>query len=189
MKYKLILLSIILITGIKSFAQDSKISLQLNYPIPIGENFIETSYEGIFDIGANIQLINLNNIDYGISFNGGILKGLKGFNNINVTSYIIQPKLYVALEAFDKIHPFFGIGYSTMIFHYIYQFNGLEIKNSSTDGGLNFNFGIEYDITQKIYAQGGFDFIKIDVDHNIPKTKFNTDIKILKVGLGYRWAS
>jgi hypothetical protein len=69
MKQKL-LLTLLLIFSIKSFSQDSKFSFELNYPIPIDNNFIGKNYNGIIDVGVDYRIANLNPVNIGISING-----------------------------------------------------------------------------------------------------------------------
>ena len=192
MKQK-ILLMLLLIFSIKSFSQDSKLSLELNYPIPIGNNFVGENYSGIIDIGTNYRLVDLNPINIGISLNGGVLVNNSNennrFQNFKVTSYLIQPRIFgeLDLESIDKFHPTFGLGYSIMLFETSGTINGFDISDTSdTQSGLNFNFGLAYDITEKLFVQAQYDFIKLGVDNNVPNTKFNTNVNVVKIGLGLR---
>ena len=112
------LLTLLLIFSIKSFSQDSKFSLELNYPIPIDNNFVGENYNGIIDIGADYRFANLNPVNIGISLNGGVLVNNSnqnnGFQNFKVTSYVIQPRIFgeLDLESMDKFHPTVGLGYT-----------------------------------------------------------------------------
>ncbi|WP_299602534.1 hypothetical protein [uncultured Aquimarina sp.] len=60
-------------------------------------------------------------------------------------------------------------------------------ETPSTEGGLNLNLGIAYDITKKIFAQVQYDFSSISAPNDIPDTSFNTQIQLLKIGVGYRF--
>ncbi len=78
------------------------------------------------------------------------------------------------LKSIIKFHPSVDIGYTIMLF----DISGTNISDSSnTQHGFNLNFGIAYDIFKNIFAQ---------VQDNVPDIKFNTNINILKIGLGYR---
>ena len=187
------LLTLLLIFSIKSFSQDSKFSLELNYPIPIDNNFVGENYNGIIDIGADYRIANLNPVNIGISLNGGVLVNNSnqnnGFQNFKVTSYVIQPRIFgeLHLESIDKFHPTVGLGYTIMVFNASGTNNGFDVSDSSdTQSGFNFNFGLAYDITEKLFVQAQYDFVKIGVDNDVPDIKFNTNVNILKIGLGYR---
>jgi opacity protein-like surface antigen len=187
------LLTLLLIFSIKSFSQDSKFSLELNYPIPIDNNFVGENYNGIIDIGADYRSANLNPVNIGISLNGGVLVNNSnqnnGFQNFKVTSYVIQPRIFgeLDLESMDKFHPTVGLGYTIMVFNASGTNNGFDVSDASdTQSGFNFNFGLAYDITEKLFVQAQYDFIKLGVDSDVPDIKFNTNVNILKIGLGYR---
>ncbi len=191
MKQKL-LLTLLLIFSIKSFSQDSKFSLELNFPIPVDNNFVGGNYNGIIDIGVDYRIANLNPVNIGISLNGGVLVNNlnqnNGFQHFKVTSYVIQPRLFgeLNLESIDKFHPSVGLGYTIMVFNVSGINYGVDVSDeSNTKSGFNFNFGLTYDITEKLFAQVQYDFIKLGVDNDIPDTKFNTNVNILKIGLGY----
>jgi len=186
-------LTLLLIFSIKLFSQDSKFSLELNYPIPIDNNFIGENYNGIIDIGADYRIANLNPVNLGISLNSGVLVNNSnqnnGFQNFKVTSYVIQPRIFgeLDLESIDKLHPSVGLGYTIMVFDASGTNNGFDVSDASdTQSGFNFNFGLAYDVTEKLFVQAQYDFVKLGVDNDVPDTKFNTNVNILKIGLGYR---
>lgn len=192
MKQKL-LLTLLLIFSIKSFSQDSKFSFELNYPIPIDNNFIGKNYNGIIDVGVDYRIANLNPVNIGISLNGGILTNNsnqnKAFQNFKVTSYVIQPRIFgeLDLESIDKFHPSVGLGYTIMVFDASGINNGLDVSDANdTQSGFNFNFGLAYGITEKLFVQVQYDFIKLEVDNDASDIKFNTNVNLLKIGLGYR---
>ena len=187
MKQKLFL-GILLIFAIKSFSQDSKYSLELNFPIPIDDNFIGRNYSGILDIGAKVRFTNLKTINVGVSLNGGMLTNNSN-QSVKVKSYIIQPRVFgeLAIKSISKLHPSIGLGYAIMTFNALGLNNGsdiLEVKD--TQSGVNFNFGLSYDVTEKLFTQAQFDFIKLVVNNEVPDIKFNRNVNILKIGLGYR---
>lgn len=192
MKQKL-LLALLLIFSIKSFSQDSEFSIEANFPIPIGDNFLGQNYGGIIDIGAKYKFTELKMVSIGASINGGFLKNSKAHpNNMsNVNVYTIQPRIFTELniQSLSKLHPQIGLGYSFLIFKVKSNQIDSEFLESSldfTDDGINLNFGILYDITDKLFLQAQYDFIKIGVDSDIPNIKYNTNINILKFGLGLR---
>ncbi|MFT6844683.1 MAG: opacity protein-like surface antigen [Flavobacteriales bacterium] len=187
------LLTLLLIFSIKSFSQDSKFSLELNYPITIDNNFVGENYNGIIDIGADYRIANLNPVNIGISLNGGVLVNNSnqnnGFLNFKVTSYVIQPRIFgeLDLKSIDKFHPTVGLGYTIMVFNASGTNNGFDVSDASgTQSGFNFNFGLAYDITEKLFVQAQYDFVKLGVDNDVLDIKFNTNVNILKIGLGYR---
>ncbi len=191
---KSLLFALILFLTIKSFSQDSKFSIELNYPIPIDNNFIGEDFFGIIDLGLDYRFINLNPVNIGISFNGGVLVNNSnqnsGLQDFKVTSYMFQPRLFGELdfESLNKLHPSVGIGYTIMIFDASGSNNGFDVSDKTdTQSGFNFNLGLKYDVTERLFAQIQYDFVKLGVDNDIPNIKFNTNVNILKIGLGYRF--
>ena len=192
MKQKL-LLALLFILSIKSFSQDSKLSVEMHYPIPIDQNFIGKNYNGIIDIGAKYRFSEIKNINIGASINGGIL--VNNTNDVNrnldfkVKSYLIQPKIFAELKikSISKLHPFVGFGYVFMVFDASGTINEFDVSGSNeTESGINANFGVAYDITTKIFIDIQYDYVRLNVDKEIPNTTFNTNVNLLKVGLGFR---
>ncbi|WP_166963862.1 outer membrane beta-barrel protein [Yeosuana marina] len=192
MRQKL-LLTLLLIFTIKSFSQDSKFSLDLSYPIPIDKNFVGENYDGIIDLGAKFKFAELNPLNLGASLTSGVLVNDSPPNNefqdFKITAYLIQPRIFSELdiESIKSFHPSIGIGYTFIIFDAKGTQNGFDISGGSqTQSGLNINFGIAYDINDKLFAQIQYDFVKISLESEIPDIKYNTNVNILKIGLGYR---
>ncbi|WP_037349058.1 outer membrane beta-barrel protein [Sediminibacter sp. Hel_I_10] len=193
MKQKL-LLALLLIFSMKSFSQDSKFSLELNYPIPIDENFIGKNFNGIIDAGLKYRFVNLEVISIGAAFNAGMYKNTKGdrVQPFDVTTYIFSPKIYAEfnMKSITKLHPSLGLGYSVINSKAdVYRFNNqnnFSVSSSEKENGVNLNLGVAHDITNKLFAQVQYDFIKISVDNEVPDIKYNSNINILKIGLGYR---
>jgi len=170
------------------FSQNSKISVELNHPIPFDNNFIADNYTGVIDIGVKYRFINSKVLNAGIAFNLGYLyfDNTKNFyQNYKVNNYVLQPKIFGELNI-KKIKPFFGIGYTTMIFDYNGSNNGFELnKEIETQSGIDLNLGIKYLILKKAFVQLQYDYIILDVGNEIPRVKYNTDVNLLKIGVGY----
>ncbi|NAS32836.1 outer membrane beta-barrel protein [Flavobacteriaceae bacterium R38] len=187
-------LALLLIFTVKSFSQDSKLSLELNYPIPVDNNFLGENYTGVIDFGVKFRFVDLNPVNLGVALNGGILVDNDNlsneFVNSNITIYTVQPKLFAELdlEALKRFHPTIGLGYSFLIFDGLASISDFGLfELNDTRNGFNFNLGVAYDITDRLFAQVQYDFIRLDVDDDVPDTKFNTNINILKIGIGYRF--
>ncbi len=181
-------LGILLFFAIKSFSQNSKYSLELNFPIPVDNNFIGNNYSGIIDLGARVRFSNLNVINIGASLNGSVLTN-NSTQSVRVTSYIIQPRIFVelAVKSISKLHPSIGLGYAIMTFNALGSSNGSNfLKVNNTQSGVNFNFGLSYDIAKRFFVQGQFNFIKLGVNNEVSDIKFNRNVNILKIGIGYQ---
>ena len=191
MKQKLLLM--ILIFSINSFSQNSKFSIEANYPLPIDANFIGKNYDGIIDFGAKYRFAEFKNVTIGAGLNGGVLVfKLNSFgSNIKTktTDYIIQPKVFaeLKLDAVPKLHPFVALGYTTMLFVAKGTNSGVDVTGANeTMSGFNTNFGMTIDINKKVFMGLQYDFVKLKIDSQVPQTTFNTNVNLLKIGLGLR---
>ena len=186
--------------AIKSFTQNYKFSAELNFPYPFDNNFIADNYDGIIDIGAKYRFINSKKMALGISINGSYFKSnsdlSRFYGDLKIKSYLVQPKIFAELNL-NKFHPFLGIGYASMIFsssvsdERIAELrgnggfrDGFSVNN--TQSGIDLNAGLQYDITHRIFLQLQFDYIILSREEPIINSKYNTNVNLLKFGLGYR---
>ena len=188
MKIKLSILLIFL--SFYLFCQNSKLSVEINYPIPFDNNFIADNYKSIIDVGAKYRFINSRVINIGISFNAGILyfENTKSYiQDYKVTNYMLQPKIFGEFNL-KKLKPFLGLGYTSMIFDYNGNNNEFEINGKSdTQSGIDFNVGFKYNVLKNVFVQVQYDYIILDVGEEIPRTKYNTNVNIFKIGMGYNF--
>lgn len=191
MKQKLVL-AFVLIFTIKSFAQDSKFSIEASYPIPSDNNFIGENYTGLVDVGINYRFLEFASVNIGASIHMGILKNTKSsIPDIDIVAHIIQPVLFAELdlETMDKFHPALGLGYAFIIFDASGTLMGEEIHHideTLTTDGLHINLGALYEISDKWYVKAQYNFIKARPEGEALDIKYNKNINILKIGLGYR---
>lgn len=187
---KLKILIVTLFITINSFSQNSKLSLELNYPIPFDNNFIADNYKSIIDVGAKYRFINSKVINMGVALNAGVLYFKNNQNYLQdykVTNYMIQPKIFGEFNI-QKFKPFFGIGYTSMIFDYSGSNNGYDISGENdTQSGIDFNVGIKYLVLNNVFVQIQYDYIILDVGDEIPRTKYNTNVNLFKIGVGYNF--
>lgn len=186
MKRFLILLFLILST--KAVSQVSKFSIEANFPIPVGNNFLNENFDGVVDLGLKYRFINAKIINIGTSINGGLLQNDTNQNQgINSTAFIIQPKVFAELNLFlTKFRPFIELGYSFLIFNVDVATGLNNFTDSNTEGGFNANFGLAFDIFKKFFLQIQYDFIRLNADNNFANTSFNRSLGIIKLGLGFR---
>lgn len=174
-----------------SFSQDSKFNLDVNYPTPIDDNFVGINFKGVIDLGFKYHFSTNKVVNLGISVNGGLFKRPKSDRlQPNETSMIaIQPRIFTQfkINKLQKLHPSIGLGYALMNFN-IRDFDGFnsQINASENEGGININLSLVLDVSEKLYAQIQYDFIKTKPDAGIPDIKYNTKINIIKIGLGWR---
>ncbi|NDP27838.1 MAG: hypothetical protein GZ087_10495 [Flavobacterium sp.] len=92
------LLLLLLSVSLSSFSQNSKFSLELNYPLPIDNNFIGENYTGIIDLGGKYRIISKDIMNFGFSFNTSLLtfdnSKINTPQNYKIYAYPIQPKIF-----------------------------------------------------------------------------------------------
>ncbi len=193
---KKLLLCLLLIFSLNSFSQESNFSLELNYPITVDQNFIGKGYNGLVDLGLKYRFLDFDYINLGASANGGLFKTARNgmLNQRDYTAFIIQPRVFVELDSenISKFHPGVGLGYSVVILnaHIVAgdrPGETYETTASYSKGGFNLNLGMAYDMTKRFFVQVQYDFIKLGADDRVLNIKYNTNINILKIGLGYRF--
>jgi opacity protein-like surface antigen len=181
---------------IKSFSQDSKFSIDANHPIAIGNNFLGQNYNGLVDLGAKYKFSDNKIVDIGASINFGFFQNTKsGATALNqlfdVKVFPIQARIFAEfnIQNLKKLHPQIGLGYSIIIYDAVWRENtnaDLPADIDDNENGFNYNIGLSYDLTNKLFLQAQYDFIKIGVEDGIPDKSYNTNINILKFGIGYR---
>jgi hypothetical protein len=187
-----LLFTLLLIFTINTFSQNSKFSIEANYPITIDNNFLGEDSYGIVDLGLKYRFAEFNPVQIGVSLNGGLLIDNSNQNNLPqdflVTTYIIQPKIFAELniESIKKLHPFLGLGYTFINLQLSGSNNGMDVSGESDNlSGFGLNLGASYDITNKFFIQVQYDFTKLSVD-DVPNIKYNTNVNLLKLGIGLK---
>lgn len=189
MKQQLLILFLLLFT-INLFSQNSKFSIELNYPEPFGKTGIGENFNGVIDFGAKARIFNFKNFNILSSLSGTLLKRkpVQGIQINKGNFYLLQPRIIseLNLENFKKFHLLLGIGYTFTFFELSSTFNGFNEIRSERNNGININLGVNYDIFENLFINLQYDFIKIGVEENVPNTKYNTNINLIKFGIGYR---
>ncbi len=187
-----IYVTVIFLIAMKSYSQNSKFSIDFNYPILMDNYFIGENYNGIIDIGLDYTFESANTMNLGLSFNTSILQNNANKNignQFKVTSYVFQPKLMLVGNSvlLGGFSPSVGIGYSFFLFDITGSSNGFSDAAGDTQSGFNLNLGLAYDLSDKFFTQVQYDFFKTSVSDGVPKIKYNTNINLLKIGLGYNF--
>lgn len=190
---KKIFLLLLLSLSLSSFSQVSKLCLEVNYPLPFDSNFIGENYTGIIDLGGKYRVLSKDILNLGISINTGLLtfdnSKINSPQNYKIYAYPVQPKIFCEfnIKSIDKLHPYTSLGYSFIIFKATGTNNDYDISSlNDTQSGINLNFGLAFDITKNFFINGQYDFIKLKKENGIPNSTYNTNINILKFGVGFR---
>ena len=188
---RILVLTVILFLSLKSIAQDSNFSMELNYPMTLDSYFIGENYNGIIDLGLDYVFESSNTVNFGLSFNASILQNNANKNlgnSFKVTSYVLQPRVVAVGNSalLGGFSPSAGLGYSFFVFDITGSSNGFTDAAGDTQSGLNLNLGLAYDLSERFFAQMQYDFMRTSVADGVPNIKYNTNVNLLKIGIGYR---
>ncbi len=171
-------------------AQDSKISVTLSYPIPVGDNFA-SSYTGIVDLGLQARLIEAGPLAIGVSANADYSRNSvdSGSTTFKEAAFLIQPRVFgeLNLDAIAKFKPFIGLGYTFAIITADPPGGAFPDKKNKY-GGINFNLGAAYNITEMFFVLAQFDGVKLSRD--VPQQEvadFYSKISHIELGVGVRF--
>lgn len=173
------------------FSQDKKWSLEVNYPIPVDNNFVGHNFLGIFDIGAKYRILDTELLNFGAGLNAGIMKfqNKEEFEHYLLFNYYFQPKIFAELdiEHLPEFRPFAYAGYSLMIF----RADGTNYTNdlyytSETLRGYSFGLGLVYDIAQNLFIQLQYDFTRLTGENINSASPYRLRVSLLKAGVGIR---
>ncbi|MFT4832953.1 MAG: opacity protein-like surface antigen [Psychroserpens sp.] len=183
-----------LFLSVKAMAQDRNWSLEASYPVNITSSSNSFNIDGVIDFGVKYRFADFKILRLGLGVNGGFYRE-KGetdrFTNfeVDLKNYFIQPKLFVDLKipAIPKLHPSLGVGYSVLVYDDTLTDSGTKLTANGSDGGPNINAGLSYDLTNRWFVQGQYDFISIGYKNENDGSRFHDEIGIIKVGLGFRF--
>ena len=196
---KLIIVGLVLFNSIWSYSQNNEsISLELRYPLPLGNNFInKAGYVGLFDIGADYNLIKANKFSFGVLLNSSFLR----FNELEVNLFIISPKIKAEYEiSLNKLSiiPQIGIGYSNWRFQapditYTDEHGVHTIKSRLNYNGLTAKGAtkilINNDKNLKWYFNLAYEFTRLERPENlISNFSYNQNIQLFYPGIGLIWS-
>jgi len=200
---KILIVLFILIPASTLFSQINReeIGIDVRYPIPIGDNFLNNNsrggYLGLVDIGIDYNLIKINNFGIGVLINSSVLR----FSKNDVTLIILSPKIKVDYKInINRISiiPNIAIGYSNWQFRSSAKTfaveNGIPVQIDQTAEFLN---GITFKGATKImlnsnrqlnwYFQFAYEFTKLEKPHNAVDSQYNRNMHILYPGVGVVW--
>jgi len=191
---KKIISCLLLFSALQTFSQE-KASIELNFPIPTGDNFM-SDYEGVLDIGFKYRFADKQDFAFGVSLNANYLTYTMDYPDIRfkTKNYNFQPRVFaeLKLKGAPRFHPALGLGYTFMQFSSkgsaMTPEDPVSIDQSESLSGLNYNISFSFDFTKKFYGQAQYDGIKIgSTPEGVPDTKYNTTAAFIKLGVGYRF--
>lgn len=175
--------------SMQAIAQDKKWSVEANYPISVGDE-IGNDPDGIIDVGIKYRFLDFNIVKLGVGVNAGFSKKNISYNtstqfDFDETNLIIQPKVFAefTIPAIKKLHPSIGLGYSIVKYKQDGIFSGTNDTYKDSNGGINLNLGLSYDISSKFFVQVQYDYI----GGEFTQVNMKQDVGLLKLGVGFRF--
>ncbi|CAM4158092.1 outer membrane beta-barrel protein [Zobellia roscoffensis] len=183
--------------SVSVFAQDQKWSVEASYPISVGDE-IGNDAPGIIDVGVRYRFLDFNIVKIGAGINAGVFKKNISdefepvFTDFDETNWLIQPKVFAefTIPGIQKLHPSVGLGYTYIESKFegeSYAFGSFE--NTVSYGGLNLNLGVSYDITNRLFVQAQYDFVRYRDERNSEGQEYTAEYNLgyLKFGAGFRF--
>lgn|GEM_PF-505785 len=175
-----------------STGQNRKWSVEGNFPYTFGDNFVDEGYNGVADLGLKYRIREYRRFDLGASLNMGAFTSaasLDGSNGINGNAILFQPRAFASyiIDSVPGLHPMVGLGYSLFMFNVNDEnFNNANFQQNRSDDGLNLNVAIAYDLTDALFVQVQYDYIRLSARNSIDSS-YNKNVNIIKLGFGYRF--
>lgn len=203
---KIIFASFLVFASFIVHAQDQKWSVEANYPLVANSN-LQNDFNGVVDLGIKYRFANLGPVILGAGFNAAYLKNFDNFtygsasgqdlvSDYKAKQFLLQPKIFAELPipGLSALRPQIGIGYSFSIVD-IYYDDGDQffVDNTNTEGGLNLNVGLSYDISKRFFVQVQYDYLTIkfkgesEINGQTSSYDFNEKTGFLKAGVGFRF--
>lgn len=201
MKLKLLLIPAVLFS-INSIAQDLnyKWSVEANYPISVGDG-LGNDNPGIVDLGLKYRFVDLNIVALGVGVNAGVFHdNIKSYtengSDFDETNLFIHPKVFAEfnIPGLNELRPSIGLGYTIVRSKFDGTLGNFAdspeeaiISATNSDGGLNLNLGLSYDISKRFYIQAQYDYIRLNQRFDDSQRNRNLDLGLLKFGFGFRF--
>ena len=189
-----------------SFAQDQKWSIEANYPLTFKTAPAIGEINGVLDLGAKYRFLNVGIFKLGTGINISYFREYDNFTygsqsgdaffDYKKNVVILQPKVFGEMEipGFTRLKPQIGLGYS-ILFNNTYSNDNNVIYDFPTesDGGLNLNLGVSYDLTKRFYVQIQWDYLWMhykgttDLSGQSYPYSIRENLSIFKAGIGFRF--
>jgi hypothetical protein len=171
------------------FISSQDLSFELRYPIPFGDNFLNSDilgrsgYNGILDIGAAYKIMDVSGFGFGISYNTSLFS----LPITDVTIWTIMPKAFIEYEfKMQKISilPGIGVGYS----HWIYK---IPDSAGETDNGFSMKVSAKalFNNDKKVnfFILAAYEFTRFGKSDDELDYSFNRNVHVFYPGVGITW--
>ena len=171
-----------------SIAQDKKWSLEVHYPVSVGDEF-GASNQGLIGAGLKYRFTTIGKFNIGASldatwFSTTTTNDSDPIQELDFRDFFIQPRIFSELPVTpnNRLNLFGGLGWTWYRSVGETLFNDLgEIEGEDWNNGLNLNLGFSYNLSSSWFVQAQYDLIFSSGD-SPSKT-----IGLIKIGGGFRF--
>lgn len=189
---KKITLLFVLCFNLVSHSQINRWSVEANYPMIIDNNFVGQNFNGIIDLGVDYYFHEALKYRLSASFHNGLLKDRTEIIDLNTDFnyllWFVQPRIKIDLifGKMPNIHPYIGVGYCWMMAFTNGNTSTFFPQGSTNRSGFNAIVGLTFDINDKLYANGGYDFVRLSQLGN-QNNAYLQNVNRLMIGVGYKF--
>ena len=170
-------------------AQQKNWSLELSYPISVGEDF-GSSNEGRVAAGLKYRFAQIGKFRVGASldaswFSTKLIEDSNPVQEQTFRDFFLQPRFFAELPiaANNKLKLYGALGWTfsrtlsgVVFFNEEGQAEGIDWRN-----GPNLNLGVSYDLSSHFFLHGQYDLIFLNGEG------LNSSAGLLKLGAGFRF--
>ena len=167
------------------FAQDSNWTVDVGYPLNVGNNFFAKHNKGVLQLGLSHKVLELKNIDVAARFDFGYNVHLAGTfpNFANYNSFQLRKRFLLVAERqlTKKIFSFGGIGFQHTNGAIEYEQNGKMFKPE--DFGYSVAASFRYSVFKSLYLQAmaNFNYQLATIALRVP---YNTHLHVVSASIG-----
>ncbi|WP_036381773.1 outer membrane beta-barrel protein [Muricauda sp. MAR_2010_75] len=194
------ILPILLIAISVQVSAQKKFSLDINYPLELSDG--NSALDGIANARLKYRFLNNESVSLGGSYSMDLMQGslytYYSPDSEKRTYYTHHLNVFIehTLSAANKFRLALGLGYTTQTFYVTtgrdeftpnVEFpSGVSTTRDSVNG-FNINFGASYDLTNSLFIQTYFQYIRLFVENTLFEETIGFNVNRLKFGIGYKF--
>ncbi len=170
-------------------AQDKKWSVEVHYPISVGEDF-GASNQGVIGAGIKYRFTTVGKFNIGASldatwFSTTSTNDSDPIQEFDIKNFFIQPRIFseLPLTNNNKLNLLGGIGWTwnRSVESLAFFDDQGEIQGSDWNNGFNLNLGLSYNLSTRWFVQAQYDLIFLSGDSP------SRNVGLIKIGAGFRF--
>lgn len=179
---------------------DRKFEIGLHYPLSTGDNFIVFAYDGLVGLDVRYQFAETQLISPKIAFSVDYFN-YNFVDDINGGAFVLKPKIIgeFNLNSLPQLKPYISLGYSIFTTSLNASTTGFNFGNpdptiqpngdrfTDSQSGINYGFGVVYDLSERFFVEVSADFIKLNLDGETSGNRYNENIHTVNMGVGLRF--